>query len=118
MSNPAETGEEGFLAGLKLCNCEPEKQSGVLVFTVVPVGGIHAGQSIETGVSVDELKAWPSVPPHWVHLPEYVAISRTNMQSSSVSGWLKHSRNVANWGNAAIPAQAWLAHVRAILEDT
>jgi hypothetical protein len=29
----------------------------------------------------------------------------------------KHSRQIKDWGDAADPAQAWVAHVRAILDE-
>lgn len=113
-----ETGETAFLAGLRRCGCAPDKRNGVVVFTVVPVGGCHAGQLIETGVCIDELAAWPSAPPHWVHLPVSTIIGHTNTQPSPILGWLMHSRNITSWGNAEEPAQAWLAHVRAVLEES
>jgi hypothetical protein len=112
-----ETGEEGFLAGLRRCECEPESHNGVIVFAVVAAGGSHAGEAIETGVGVDELAAWPSAPPHWVHLPGSVTIGHTNTQPSPIPAWLMHSRSITGWGNAAEPAQAWIAHIRSVLEE-
>jgi hypothetical protein len=112
-----ETGEEGFLAGLRRCGSEGEERNGVTLFSVVAFGGSHAGETVETGVSVEELAAWPSAPPHWVHLPGNVTISHTNTQPSPVPGWVMHSRNINGWGNAEEPAQAWLAHVRSVLEE-
>jgi len=112
-----QTGESGFIAGLRRCGCQPERRNGVVVFSVVPVEGCHAGKLIETGVSADELRNWPSVPPHWVHLPASVRFSRTNQSASSIPGWVKHSRNIGGWGNASEPAQAWVAHVRAVLGE-
>lgn len=117
MLSTEEIGEEGFLAGLRRCGCDVHARDGVIVFLVVPASGTYAGQATETGVSVGELTAWPSVPPHWVHLPESVAIAHTNTQPSALPGWLMHSRNITGWGNAAEPAQAWLAHVRSVLGE-
>jgi len=113
-----ETGEEGFLAGLERCGCPWRRQDGVILFAVEPVDGCYAGNSIETGVAVKELRAWPSVPPHWVHSPSFVKILRTNTRPSPVSGWLMHSRNVQRWGDAEDPVQAWLAHARAVLGES
>lgn len=113
-----EVGEEGFLAGLRRCGCEPDKRNDVVVFTVVAAGGSHAGEAIETGVSVGELAAWPSVPPHWVHLPRSITFTRTNSKPSPVSGWLMHSRNIVGWGNAEEPAQGWIAHARSVIEES
>jgi len=118
MPTLAEIGEEGFLAGLRRCGCNPQHRHDVIVFAVEVIGGSHAGLAIESGVSVGELAAWPSAPPHWVHLPAAVEIGHTNAQPSPVPGWLMHSRNITGWGNAAEPAQAWIAHVRSVLEDS
>jgi len=112
-----ETGEEGFLVGLRRCGCNPQKRDGVIVFSVVPIDGSRAGESIETGVEVEELAAWPSAPPHWVHLPTSMTFDHSNTRPSPIPDWLKHSRSVSNWGNAKEPAQAWIAHVRAVLEE-
>ena len=111
-----KAGEEGFLAGLQHCDCEYDKKSDVIIFTVIPIAGPYSGKLIETGISVDELTAWPSVPPHWVHFPASINIGHTNTQPSQYSSWLKHSRDIQNWGNAEVPVQAWLAHVRSVLE--
>lgn len=116
MCSSSKTGEEGFLAGLHQCQCDYDIRSGVIVFTVIPTGGAHANRPIETGVSVNELTAWPSVPPHWVHFPACIKFSHTNSEPSGYPTWLKHSRNITNWGNAEVPVQAWIAHVRSVLE--
>lgn len=116
MAEPGE-GVEGFVAGLRRCGCTPEIRNDVVVFTVVPVGGVRAEASTETGVATDELGQWPAAPPHWVHLPGDVRLARTNTQLSSIPGWLKHSRQPHNWGNAPEPAQAWIAHIRGMLEE-
>jgi hypothetical protein len=116
-TDPMEVGEAGFIAGLRRCGCEPEKRNDVLTFTVIAVGGAHAGEVVETGVSCGELGGWPSVPPHWVHLPASVVIARTNSQPSALPGWLMHSRNIVGWGDAVEPAQAWIAHARSVIEE-
>lgn len=116
MAEPDE-GLDGFIAGLRRCGCNPEVRDGVVTFAVVAVGGSRAGIATETGVAVDELGAWHAVPPHWVHLPSAVRFERTNTQDSPITGWLKHSRQPKNWGNVPEPAQAWIAHVRGMLEE-
>lgn len=113
----SEEGADGFLAGLRRCGCTPEIRNDVVVFTVVPIGGGRADIPTETGVAVDELRMWAAAPPHWVHLPGEVRFARTNTQSSTIAGWLKHSREPKKWGNAEEPAQAWIAHVRGMLEE-
>ena len=117
MAQPDEAGESGFLAGLRRHGCEPTVQAGVVTFDVVALRGAHAGSHVRSGVGQEELGAWPSVPPHWVHLPQWIRIPITNAQPSPVADWLKHSRQIANWGNAADAVQAWLGHVRAVLQE-
>jgi hypothetical protein len=112
-----DEGLDGFLASLRRCGCTPEVKEGVVVFTVVPFGGGRAEIPTQTGVAGDELGMWPAAPPHWVHLPGDVRFERTSTQPSPISDWLKHSRQPQNWGNAQEPAQAWIAHVRGMLEE-
>jgi hypothetical protein len=112
-----EEGLNGFIAGLRRCGCAPEMRNAVVVFTVVAVGGGRANVSTESGVSGAELGSWPATPPHWVHLPADVHFPHTNTQASDIPGWLKHSRQPSNWGNGPEPAQAWIAHVRGMLEE-
>lgn len=111
----SDTGVDGFIAGLRRCGLEPAVEHGVVTFAVEPVDGAHAGKPVSTGVGTEELGPWPAVPPHWVHLPNEIRFSRSSTQASSVPGWTKHSRQIAGWGNAAEPAQAWLAHVRSVV---
>jgi hypothetical protein len=109
-----DTGLDGFVAGLRACGLEPLVEAGVVTFTIEPLDCARAGQALDTGVSADELVGWPAVPPHWVHFPSEVAFPHSNTQPSAKAGWTKHSRQINRWGNAAEPAQAWLAHVRAV----
>lgn len=111
-------GVEGFVEGLKRCGCDPEERNDVIVFNVVPAGGARAGRAVETGVGLDELSGWPMAPPHWLHFPASINIANTNSKPSPIPNWLKHSRKADAWGNAEEPAQAWIAHVRAVLEDS
>ena len=89
---------------------------GLVTFRVVPVGGAHDGEPVETGVSLEELGSWPQVPPHWVHLPEDIEFPKTNSKPSSKEGWLMHSRGAEEWGNAP-PGIEWVSHVRAVLGE-
>ncbi len=117
MTTTSDIGIDGFIAGLRRCGLEPIVEAGVVTFTVEPLTGAHVGMPVSTGVSTDELPGWPAIPPHWVHLPGNVSFTRSNTQASSVPGWLKHSRQIGGWGNAAEPAQAWISHVRAVLGE-
>jgi hypothetical protein len=112
------TGVDAFTAGLERCGRTPHVVNDVVSFTVEAFDGAHAGQAIETGVSIQELQGWPLTPPHWIHLPAEIAFSRTNTQPSPVPGWVSHSRQIQGWGTAAEPAQAWIAHVRAVLGES
>src|SRR5206468_67593 len=102
---------------LRECGLEPVIRDGVVTFAVEPVDGALAGRLVEAGVSTDELSAWPAVPPHWVHLPSEVRFARSNTQPSELPGWTKHSRGTNGWGDAIHPAQAYVAHVRAVVGD-
>lgn len=110
----SDVGLEGFIAGLRRCGLEPVVEADVVTFDIEPVQGAHAGWSLATGASVEEVVSWPAVPPHWVHFPSEVTFSHSNTQPSSRPGFTKHSRQISRWGNAAEPAQAWLAHVRGV----
>ena len=111
----AENPTEKFLRGLSLLGCDPAVRGDLIVFTVTPATGKYAGQPVETGVAAAELAAWSSVPPHWVHFPDQIDVGPTNTRPSTLSGWKMHSRNLPGWGDADIPEQAWLAHVRSVL---
>lgn len=116
-SDQPRPGLDGLVAGLGAYGADPFTAEEVLQFTVVPAAGAYAGTPVSVGVGLDEVGTWPLLPPHWIHLPESVIFPATNSQPSTVPGWLKHSRNIQNWGDAVDPAQAFLAHVRAVLGD-
>jgi hypothetical protein len=118
MAVTSDIGVEGFIAGLRRCGQEPTLDAGVVTFTIEPLTGARAGTPTTTGVGTDELTGWPAIPPHWVHVPADVTFAHSNTQASSIAGWLKHSRQIAGWGNAAEPAQAWISHVRTVLGET
>ena len=117
--DPASTaGVDGFLAGLRRCGLEPVVRGAVVTFAVEAPPGPRAGTVVETGVETAELTAWPAVPPHWVHLCTDITFARTNADATEcLPGWVRHSRQIAGWGDAAEPAQAWLAHVRGVLAE-
>jgi len=113
---PLPAGVDGFINGLRRCGLDPVVEHGTVMFPVQAVGGVHAGKMIYSGVGTEELTAWPAVPPHWIHLPNEIGFARSNTQPSPVPSWTKHSRQMATWDTAEEPAQAWLAHVRSVLE--
>ena len=91
-------------------------EAGLVVYRITPVDGAHAGISVETGVSIDELSPWPQVSPHWIHFPADISFSRTNSKASPKQGWLKHSRQVSGWGDAP-PGICWASHGRGFLSE-
>jgi hypothetical protein len=110
-------GADKFVAGLRACGTDASVDSGIVVFTVVATG--RSGPlATPTGVAVSELEGWPAIPPHWVHLPAAVQFASTNPSTSdTLPGWVRHSRDIKGWGDAEEPAQAWLAHLRRVLQD-
>lgn len=112
-----QVGADGFIAGLRECGLDSTIEGEVVRFQVNPVTGALADTAVECGVAVEELSPWPTIPPHWLHLPSAIRFPRTNSQPSPIAGWLRHSRPAAGWGNDASPVQAYLAHVRGILGE-
>jgi hypothetical protein len=118
MDTASTAGADGFMAGLRRCGLDPSQQDGVITFAVEACQGALAGQQVRTGVNVNELGAWPAVPPHWLHFPVEVTLPRTNIDpNETLPGWRRHSRQIVGWGDAAEPAQAWMAHVRSVLAE-
>ena len=117
--DPASTaGVDGFIAGLQRCGLTPVIRGAVVTFAVEAPTGPRAGTAIQTGVEITELQVWPTVPPHWVHLPANITFARTNSDANQcLPGWVRHSRQIAGWGDATEPAQAWIAHVRGVLAE-
>ncbi len=109
-------GVQKFIDDMTKAGFPSMVEGEVVTFQIVPVDGAHAGCSVDTGVSTGELDPWPQVPPHWVHFPSEVTLSRTNSQASPKSGWLMHSRNLSDWGDAP-PAISWASHVRSVLSE-
>ena len=110
-------GVDGFLAGLTGCGVSGETSGGLVVFALEPIDGACRGLEIDTAVEVEELMRWPAVPPHWIHLPDAVKFARTNSQPSTLPGFLRHSRQIRDWGRDADAAQAWLSHHRGVLGE-
>jgi len=109
------TGVEAFLAALEAFDAGPVVESGLVLYTVVPVSGALAGKAVRTGVLLDEVAPWPTTPPHWIHVPAEITFSATNMGGSPTPGWRSDSRAFKAWGTAPSLAAAWLAHVRGVL---
>ena len=109
-------GVRRFVEDMDGLGFAPQVEAGLVIYGVEPVDGAHAGSRVETGVALDELAMWPQAPPHWMHFPSSVDFTRTNSEPSPRAGWLRHSRQIAGWGDAE-PAIAWASHVRAVLSE-
>lgn len=94
----------------------PVVEAELVVCRITPADGARAGRPVEVGAAVDELGGWPQVPPHWIHLPADVRFAGTNSENSAKTGWLRHSRNPAGWGDAP-PGVCWTAHLQAVLSE-
>jgi hypothetical protein len=104
-----------FIDELTEIGLDPRLEAGLVIYTVECVEGARGGDSLDTGVAIDELRQWPQAPPHWIHLPADVGFARTNSRPSPKSGWLMHSRQITGWGRDSHPALGWASHVRAVL---
>lgn len=111
-----QSGVSKFIDDMNKLGFDPTVEAELVIFEIIPVDGTHAGCSVQTGVSATELEPWPQTPPHWIHLPDNIAFPRTNCEASPKSGWLRHSRNLAGWGDAP-PAVSWVSHVRAVMSQ-
>ncbi len=109
-----DNGVRVFVTDMSNIGVDVTVDAELATFQIDPVDGVWAGTEVETGVSIDELKPWPVVPPHWIHLPGEVKFSHTNSEPSTKTGWLKHSRDFRGWGDAK-PAVSWVSHVRGTL---
>lgn len=105
-----------FIADLQEEGHKPTRCGGAVRYVVVPAAGRYAGQEVETGLSVSELQGWPTVPPHWIHLPEAVNFTHTNTDTQDCApGWRRHSREAGPWALTRKPILIWISHVRGML---
>ena len=111
-----QSGVQGFIVAMAQLGLAPTVEAELIVCCFMPVEGARAGDSVDVGVSIDELAPWPQAPPHWIHLSIDISFLRTNSRLSSRSGWLMHSRNVTGWGDAK-PAVGWTSHLQAVLSE-
>lgn len=86
----------------------------VLVEVDVPLGPNAGGQ---IWVGADPPVDFPTIPPHWVHLPDTIDLAGGGKQASELGvGWAKWSRPHKQWVDGAPPGSQWVAHARALLE--
>jgi hypothetical protein len=114
--SPASTGVQGYVDQMNRAGHAARVVGHVVVMPVEAVGGVHHGEIIEVGVSVNELSNWPTTPPHWIHLPSHIGFARTNANAQeTLPGYLRHSRQPANWGEDPDSVHAIVAHLRFVL---
>jgi hypothetical protein len=114
---PAD-GVSRFIADLTEEGHEPTRCGDVVRYHVIPASGALAGQKIVTGVSASELQAWPSAPPHWMHLPDQINFAHTNADTQDCpTGWRRHSRDTGAWAMDRKPVLTWISHVRGFLGE-
>ena len=106
-----------FIADLERLGLHPTLEAELVRYTIEAVDGARADTAVATAVSVAELGNWPLVPPHWIHFPSDLTLSRTNSQSSTLAGWTMHSRQIVGWGRDDSPGSGWAAHVRGVLTE-
>lgn len=111
-------GAEGFIASLAVHGITAVVDGPAVLYDLAAVSGKLAGQTVRTGVSVSELEPWPVGAPHWIHFPENITLTPTNVDvNGCLPGWKRHSRNMEHWEAAPDPGGAWLGHVRGVIAD-
>ena len=111
-------GVEGFIADLAAWGVTAHVEGSTVVFPVRAVDGARAGEVTESGVALNELSAWPAIPPHWVHFPSTIRVPHAHPdQSDTLPDWTRHSRQIERWEQVTEPGRAWLGHVRAVLSE-
>ena len=81
-----QSGVRRFISELTRRGLDPVVEDELVVFRVTPVDGARAATPVATGVALDELKSWPQLPPHWVHLPEGVHFPQDQQQAVAEAG--------------------------------
>lgn len=105
-----------FIRDLAAIGVVADLEGPRVMYDVVAIGGAHSGATIRTGVSVSELQNWPLVPPHWVHLPDWIQFAQTNSDSIDCApGSTRHSREFTLGSTSIPPALSWIRHVRGLI---
>lgn len=108
------TGPEAFAAAMTAAGRPVEVRGPIVLVRVDTPLGPHAGT--EVWVGADPPSDFPTVPPHWVHLPSCIELADGGKQPSELGAdWAKWSRPHKRWVDCPNPAAQWLAHARALL---
>ncbi len=109
------SGIQAFVDAMTAASLETEVQDSIVIVRVEVPLGRHAGSDIWVGA--DPPPDFPTIPPHWVHIPDSIDLADGGKQASELgSGWAKWSRPHKRWTDGVNPASQWLGHVRALLE--
>jgi hypothetical protein len=108
------SGVQAFAEAMTGAGHEVDVRGGIVLVLVDMPLGPHAGKDVWVGA--DPPGDFPTIPPHWVHLPNVIDLADGGKQQSELgAGWAKWSRPHKRWTDAASPASQWLAHARALL---
>ncbi len=107
-------GRPEFIDGLTRMGLEAEVRGGLVLVTLrggLDYDGIDTIK-LGTGPPAD----FPRVPPHWLHLPEWIEVPGGGRRPSELGeGWSKWSRPHPKWTGGDGAAQLWLAHARSLI---
>lgn len=108
-------GVARFVEAMTSAGRKTEVHDGIVrVLVDVPLGR-YGGT--EVWVGADPPQDFPTIPPHWVHLPDSIDLADGRKEASELgAGWAKWSRPHKRWIDGTNPASQWLAHIRALLE--
>ena len=110
----SERGLHAFAEAMAATGRNTERRDPIVLVLVDVPFGLHAAS--EVWVGADPPADFPTIPPHWVHLPDGIELAGGGKQPSELGdGWAKWSRPHKRWTDGRSPASQWLAHARALL---
>jgi hypothetical protein len=114
---PARDGVDGFIADLGDFEVQARREGPAVLYDLEILDGARAGTTIHTGVSTNELGAWPAAPAHWLHFEIGTHFSQQGSTDATdvVPGYARYSWDTAFWIPTDHPGRLWLAHVRAVI---
>ncbi len=107
-------GIERFVEAMRAMGLDADVRDPIVLVQVEVPLGPHAGQMVWVGA--DPPTDFPTIPPHWVHLPEAIDLDGGGKQASELGpGWAKWSRPHKQWVDGGSHGAQWAAHARALL---